>query len=111
MLFPDTLLLPSDLRAAPATACLQVVWLIMAATADPQSKLQLLADALAMEFSQSLASAQCAAALKRLLPGLEYLWWVLGPAVVHDGLTGSRFRLSVAQRKFGSAAPLLACRA
>jgi hypothetical protein len=45
----------------------------MAAVPGPQPKLQLLADALAMEFSQSLASAQCAAALKRLLPGLEYL--------------------------------------
>ena len=36
-------------------------------------KLQLLADALALEFSQSLASSQCSSALKRLLPGLEYL--------------------------------------
>lgn len=36
-------------------------------------KLQLLADALALEFSQSLASAQCSNALRRLLPGLEYL--------------------------------------
>ncbi len=41
--------------------------------AASNQKLQLLADALALEFSQSLASEQCAAALKRLLPDLEYL--------------------------------------
>ncbi|KAI3436216.1 hypothetical protein D9Q98_002270 [Chlorella vulgaris] len=41
--------------------------------APANQKLQLLADALALEFSQSLASEQCAAALKRLLPGLDYL--------------------------------------
>ena len=39
----------------------------------PLDKLQLLADALALEFSQSLASAQCSQALHALLPGLEYL--------------------------------------
>lgn len=39
----------------------------------PADKLQLLADVLALEFSQSLASAQCCAALRRLLPCLEYL--------------------------------------
>ncbi|KAL4458960.1 hypothetical protein ABPG75_013825 [Micractinium tetrahymenae] len=36
-------------------------------------KLQLLADALAAEFSESRASAACAAALARLLPGVRYL--------------------------------------
>jgi hypothetical protein len=52
----------------------------MAAT---NQKLQLLADALALEFSQSLASEQCAAALKRLLPGLEYLRYDDGNRHLH----------------------------
>ena len=43
--------------------------------APPAAKLQLLAEALAAGFGQSLASEQCAATLKRLLPGLEYLRW------------------------------------
>lgn len=46
------------------------------AVAAPVAKLQLLADALALEFSQSLASAQCCATLKHLLSGIEYLWCV-----------------------------------
>ncbi len=41
--------------------------------ATAASKLQLLADALAAEFSESRASAACAAALARLLPGIQYL--------------------------------------
>lgn len=45
----------------------------MASPAATPLKLRLLADALALDFSQSLASAQCAAALEQLLPGLEYL--------------------------------------
>jgi hypothetical protein len=36
-------------------------------------RLQLLADVIALEFSQSLTSEQCAGALRRLLPGLQYL--------------------------------------
>lgn len=35
--------------------------------------LQLLADALAVDYSQSQASAACVQAFSRLLPGLQYL--------------------------------------
>ena len=41
-------------------------------------RLQLLAEALAVQFSQSQATAECAAALARLLPGLEHLRWARG---------------------------------
>ncbi|PSC76218.1 hypothetical protein C2E20_0785 [Micractinium conductrix] len=45
---------------------------MMAPPAGSQ-KLQLLADALALQFAQSEASVACASALSRLLPGLQYL--------------------------------------
>jgi len=40
---------------------------------EASHRLQLLADALALDFSQSLSSAGCASTLARLLPALEYL--------------------------------------
>lgn len=42
------------------------------ASAQGHHKLQVLAQALALDFSQSLASARCCAALQALLPGLRY---------------------------------------
>ena len=64
---------PAAEHPPPSLPLLQAMAAAPPAAEAAAQKLQLLADALALEFSQSLASAQCSNALRRLLPGLEYL--------------------------------------
>jgi hypothetical protein len=54
---------------APLRLCKTILGMAAAAA----HSVQLLADVIALEFSQSLTSEQCAGALRRLLPGLQYL--------------------------------------
>ncbi|PRW59618.1 hypothetical protein C2E21_1877 [Chlorella sorokiniana] len=67
-------LLPTaGLRELEEPSCGECETMEAPAALRPAEKLQLLADALALEFSQSLASTHCSQALRSLLPGLEYL--------------------------------------